>query len=56
MVGINVEAGEKCQIGAMSAVLKGTTLEANAVYVGVPVRKIERSSPAATIEAALLDA
>jgi acetyltransferase-like isoleucine patch superfamily enzyme len=56
MVGINVEAGEKCQIGAMSAVLKGTTLDANAVYVGVPVRRIERSSPAALIEAALLDA
>jgi acetyltransferase-like isoleucine patch superfamily enzyme len=56
MVGINVEAGERCQIGAMSAVLKGTTLDANAVYVGVPVRKIERSSPAALIEAALQDA
>jgi acetyltransferase-like isoleucine patch superfamily enzyme len=56
MVGINVVAGEKCQIGAMSAVLKGTTLEANAVYVGVPVRKVERSSPAALIEAALQDA
>lgn len=56
MVGINVEAGEKCQIGAMSAVLKGTVLDANAVYVGVPVRKVERSSPAALIEAALQDA
>ena len=28
MVGINVEAGEKCQIGAMSVVLKGTKLDA----------------------------
>jgi acetyltransferase-like isoleucine patch superfamily enzyme len=56
MVGINVVAGEKCQIGAMSAVLKGTTLDAESVYVGVPVRKIERGNPAALIETALLDA
>jgi acetyltransferase-like isoleucine patch superfamily enzyme len=56
MVGINVEAGEKCQIGAMSAVLKGTRLDAESVYVGVPVRKIERGNPAALIETALLDA
>ena len=56
MVGINVEAGEKTQIGAMSAVLKGTTLEANSVYVGVPVRKVERNSREAVVEAALLDA
>jgi len=56
MVGINVEAGEKCQIGAMSAVLKGTRLDANSVYVGVPVRKIERNTPAAVLETALLDA
>ena len=56
MVGINVEAGEKCQIGAMSAVLKGTTLDGNSVYVGVPVRKIERNTPAAILDTALLDA
>ena len=56
MVGINVEAGEKCQIGAMSAVLKGTKLDANAVYVGVPVRKVERNDPAAVLETAMLDA
>jgi acetyltransferase-like isoleucine patch superfamily enzyme len=57
MVGINVEAGEKCQIGAMSVVLKGTRLDADSVYVGVPVRKVERNSPAAaTVETALLDA
>ena len=41
----------------MSVVLKGTTLEPSAVYVGVPVRKVERNSPAAaTVETALLDA
>jgi len=56
MVGINVEAGEKCQIGAMSVVLKGTMLDAESVYVGVPVRKVERNSPAAVVETALLDA
>jgi acetyltransferase-like isoleucine patch superfamily enzyme len=57
MVGINVEAGEKCQIGAMSVVLKGTKLDAESVYVGVPVRKVERNSAAAaTVETALLDA
>ena len=57
MVGINVEAGERCQIGAMSVVLKGTRLDADSVYVGVPVRKVERSNPAAaTVETALLDA
>jgi acetyltransferase-like isoleucine patch superfamily enzyme len=49
MVGINVEAGEQCQIGAMSVVLKGTRLEAGSVYVGVPVRKIERNAPAAAV-------
>jgi acetyltransferase-like isoleucine patch superfamily enzyme len=56
MVGINVEAGEKCQIGAMGVVPKGTTLDADSVYVGVPVRKVERGSPAAVVETALLDA
>ena len=57
MVGINVEAGEKCQIGALSVVLKGTKLDADSVYAGVPVRKIERNSAAAaTVETALLDA
>ena len=52
MVGINVNAGEKCQIGAMSVVLKGTRLDADSIYVGVPVRKIERSVPAAVVETA----
>ena len=56
MVGINVEAGEKTQIGAMSAVLKGSKLDADSVYVGVPVRKVERNSREAVVEAALLDA
>jgi carbonic anhydrase/acetyltransferase-like protein (isoleucine patch superfamily) len=40
----------------MSAVLKGTKLDANSVYVGVPVRKVERNDPAAVLETAMLDA
>ena len=44
MVGINVEAGEKCQIGALSVVLKGSKLEGGTIYAGVPARKIEKSA------------
>lgn len=47
MVGINVEAGEKCQIGALSVVLKGSKLEGSAIYAGIPARKIERKVKAA---------
>ena len=56
MVGINVEVGEKTAIGAMSAVLKGTKLDADSVYAGVPVKKMDRASRAAVIETALFDA
>jgi acetyltransferase-like isoleucine patch superfamily enzyme len=56
MVGINVEAGERCQIGAMSVVRKGSTLDADSVYVGVPARKVDRSSRAEVIETALYEA
>jgi acetyltransferase-like isoleucine patch superfamily enzyme len=56
MVGINVTVGEKCQIGAMSVVRKGSTLDADSVYVGVPARKIDRTSRADVIESALYDA
>ena len=45
MVGIGVEAGDRCQIGALSVVPKNTKLEAAAIYAGVPVRRIERTSP-----------
>jgi acetyltransferase-like isoleucine patch superfamily enzyme len=45
MVGIGVDAGERCQIGALSVVPKNTRLDAGAVYAGVPVRKIERTMP-----------
>lgn len=50
MVGINVEAGERCQIGALSAVLKGSTLDADSIYAGVPARKIDKRTPAAVVE------
>jgi acetyltransferase-like isoleucine patch superfamily enzyme len=45
MVGIGVEAGERCQIGALSVVPKYTRLEAGAIYAGVPARRIEKSAP-----------
>jgi acetyltransferase-like isoleucine patch superfamily enzyme len=47
MVGIGVEAGDRCQIGALSVVPKYTKLDASAIYVGVPVRRIEKSVPSA---------
>lgn len=45
MVGIGVEAGDECQIGALSVVPKYTKLEPRAIYAGVPVRKIEKAVP-----------
>lgn len=38
---IGVEAGEECQIGAMSAVPKFSRLDGHSTYVGAPVRKLE---------------
>ena len=49
MVGINVEAGEKCQIGALSVVLKGSKLDGDSIYAGVPARKIDKRTPAAVV-------
>lgn len=46
MIGIGVQAGDRCQIGALSVVPKNTTLDGDAVYVGVPARRIEPSGPA----------
>jgi acetyltransferase-like isoleucine patch superfamily enzyme len=45
MVGIGVDAGDGCQIGALSVVPKNSRLEAAAIYAGVPARRIEKSSP-----------
>lgn len=43
-VGIGVDAGDHCQIGALSVVPKNTRLEAGAIYAGVPVRKIDKAA------------
>jgi acetyltransferase-like isoleucine patch superfamily enzyme len=40
VIDIDVEAGPHCQVGALSLVPKHSTLEAGAVYAGVPVRRI----------------
>ena len=37
-------SGHGCQVGALSLVPKYTTLEADAVYAGIPVRRIDRPS------------
>ena len=37
---IDVIAGDRCQIGALSFVPKHTTLDGGAVYVGAPVRRL----------------
>jgi acetyltransferase-like isoleucine patch superfamily enzyme len=45
MIAIGVEAGERCQIGALSVVPKNTRLDAGAIYAGVPARRIAKTSP-----------
>lgn len=40
-----VTMGDNCHVGAMSLVPKGSTLDANAIYGGVPVRKIRDLQP-----------
>jgi acetyltransferase-like isoleucine patch superfamily enzyme len=42
VIGIGVEAGDDCQIGALSLVPKFSRLEAGRVYAGIPVRRLER--------------
>ena len=42
MVGIGVDAGEKCQIGALSVVPKHSKLDGGAVYAGAPVKRLDR--------------
>jgi acetyltransferase-like isoleucine patch superfamily enzyme len=41
VVGIGVVARDRCQIGALSLVPKFASLEEGAVYVGIPVKKME---------------
>jgi acetyltransferase-like isoleucine patch superfamily enzyme len=44
IVGIGTSVGDRAQIGALSVVPKHTSLEGGGVYVGVPVRRIEKGS------------
>jgi acetyltransferase-like isoleucine patch superfamily enzyme len=46
VIDIDVEAGDHCQVGALSLVPKHTKLEAGAVYAGIPARRIDQQ-PAA---------
>lgn len=41
VIGIGVEIGENTQVGALSVVPKFRVLEANAIYAGVPVRRLD---------------
>jgi acetyltransferase-like isoleucine patch superfamily enzyme len=47
MIGIGVTAGPRCQIGALSVVPKFTALDGDAIYAGVPARRLERTAPVA---------
>ena len=40
-IGIDVDIGAGSQVGALSLVPKHTTLEAHAVYAGIPVRRMQ---------------
>jgi carbonic anhydrase/acetyltransferase-like protein (isoleucine patch superfamily) len=40
VVNIDVDIGSGTQVGALSLVPKHTTLDADAVYVGIPVRRL----------------
>jgi acetyltransferase-like isoleucine patch superfamily enzyme len=42
VIDIDVEIGPGCQVGALSLVPKHARLDADAVYVGIPVRRLER--------------
>lgn len=46
-----VTLGDNCHVGAMSMVPKGTTLEGNAIYAGIPVKKVRDLSPGTTATA-----
>lgn len=45
-----VTMGDNCHVGAMSLVPKGSVLDANAVYVGIPVRKVRDLTPGQKLE------
>lgn len=45
-----VTMGDNCHVGAMSLVPKGSVLDSNAVYVGIPVRKVRDLTPGQKVE------
>ncbi|MHB1261387.1 MAG: DapH/DapD/GlmU-related protein [Thermoplasmatota archaeon] len=45
-----VTMGDNCHVGAMSLVPKGSVLDSNAVYVGIPVRKVRDLTPGQKLE------
>ena len=45
IVGIGVDAGEGCQVGALSLVPKYTQLDAGTTYVGIPAQPSQASPP-----------
>ena len=47
VIDIDVEAGPHCQVGALSLVPKHTRLEAHAIYVGIPAKRIRDSKDGA---------
>lgn len=48
-----VTMGDNCHVGAMSLVPKGSVLDSNAVYVGIPVRKVRDLTPGQRLEDAV---
>ena len=44
-IGIDVDIGAGSQVGTLSLVPKHTTLEAQTVYAGIPVRRVQPSAP-----------
>jgi acetyltransferase-like isoleucine patch superfamily enzyme len=42
VVGIDVDAGDRCQIGALSVVTKHSTLAGDTTYAGAPAKPVER--------------
>jgi acetyltransferase-like isoleucine patch superfamily enzyme len=45
IVGIGTTVGARTQVGALSLVPKRSTLDADSVYIGIPVRKVDRPAP-----------
>jgi acetyltransferase-like isoleucine patch superfamily enzyme len=50
VIGIGVEAGDRCQVGALSFVPKFSQLNADTTYVGTPVRELQPSEERTIVE------